>query len=487
MAYKRISPIPVVEGGTGAQTLTSHGVLIGNTTGAVTVTAAGTTGQVLTATTGSAPTFQNASSGGITTLDGDTGSATGSTVTLAGDGVNITTSASGSTVTHTLNNTVTLTGNLILSSSTSSTVGSLRLGGSTSSYNFLSNIGTDNTFVGYAGNTSLTTASATDNTCIGYGCGGSLTTGRFNTFCGSGSGGDNQDGEENTYFGYISGQDNHSGNRNSALGAFAGAGFNGQSDNSGFGYNSLSSSVGSQNCAFGSFALAGSDSGTTNSCMFGYNAGNDGVRNNGFGALALEATNSSSTDNCGIGYNSLSGVTSGGNLIALGNNSGTSYTTEANNIVIANAGTSGDANVLRIGTAGSGTGQVSTAYIAGISGVTVTGTAVLCSTAGQLGTISSSKRYKENIRSLQDSHTRPLMDLRPVIFNYKNDKTKALTYGLIAEEVEEVYPELVIYKDNEPESIKYHELPIILLKEIQGLNRVIEELQERIEALEDGE
>jgi hypothetical protein len=79
------------------------------------------------------------------------------------------------------------------------------------------------------------------------------------------------------------------------------------------------------------------------------------------------------------------------------------------------------------------------------------------------------------------------MDLRPVTFNYKSDKSKELTYGLIAEEVEDIYPELVIYKDDKPESLKYHELPIILLKEIQRLNKMISELYERIETLEEGE
>lgn len=99
MAYKRISPITVAEGGTGAQTLTSHGVLLGNGTSAISAVAVGTTGQVLTGVTGSAPTFQSPASGSIT-ITGDTGGGlTGSSFTFTGGSTGLSFGGSGSTET----------------------------------------------------------------------------------------------------------------------------------------------------------------------------------------------------------------------------------------------------------------------------------------------------------------------------------------------------------------------------------------------------
>jgi len=99
MAYKQKSPIIVAEGGTGAQTLTSHGVLLGNTTSAITATAAGTTGQVLTGVTGSAPTFQSPAASSIS-ITGDTGGAlSGNAFTFTGGTTGLSFGGSGSTET----------------------------------------------------------------------------------------------------------------------------------------------------------------------------------------------------------------------------------------------------------------------------------------------------------------------------------------------------------------------------------------------------
>src|ERR1700722_18950212 len=99
MAYKRISPQPVVEGGTGAQTLTSNGVLLGNGTAAISSTAVGNTGQVLTGNTGAAPTFQAAAPSSIT-ITGDTGGGvTGNSFTFTGSTTGLTLAGSGTTET----------------------------------------------------------------------------------------------------------------------------------------------------------------------------------------------------------------------------------------------------------------------------------------------------------------------------------------------------------------------------------------------------
>jgi hypothetical protein len=99
MAYKRVSPVPVVEGGTGAQTLTSHGVLLGNTTSAVTATTAGTTGQVLTGVTGSAPTFQAPAASSISITGDSGGTLTGAAFTFTGASTGLTFAGAGSTET----------------------------------------------------------------------------------------------------------------------------------------------------------------------------------------------------------------------------------------------------------------------------------------------------------------------------------------------------------------------------------------------------
>jgi hypothetical protein len=106
---------------------------------------------------------------------------------------------------------------------------------------------------------------------------------------------------------------------------------------------------------------------------------------------------------------------------------------------------------------------------------------VYVGTDGKLGTITSSRRYKENITDLSDYS---ILSLRPVEFNYIVDTNKTRCLGLIAEEVEEVIPQLVIYKDGVPETVKYHELPILLLQGIQKLNQEIKQLQQRVRDLE---
>ncbi len=111
------------------------------------------------------------------------------------------------------------------------------------------------------------------------------------------------------------------------------------------------------------------------------------------------------------------------------------------------------------------------AYIAGIYGANIgSGTTVFINSNGQLGTSTSSRRFKEQIRDMGDS-TNALMKLRPVTFLYKPEYDKGprtLQYGLIAEEVAEVYPDLVAYEpDGKPYTVKYQYLTTMLLNEMQ--------------------
>ena len=170
--------------------------------------------------------------------------------------------------------------------------------------------------------------------------------------------------------------------------------------------------------------------------------------------------------NIGIGYQSLLSVITGISNVCIGAYSGQSYIGgESDNILIGDnvEGIVGDTHTIRIG-AITGASVPTSCYIQGIYGITVTGSAVLCSSSGQLGTVASSKRYKENIKDIDDQS---ILGLRPVQFNFKSDSTKTKSYGFIAEEVLSVCPDLVILKNDKPESVKYHEMPALLLNEIQ--------------------
>jgi hypothetical protein len=257
------------------------------------------------------------------------------------------------------------------------------------------------------------------------------------------------------------------------------------SDNTAVGSAALGqNTAGGYNSAFGYDALAVNALGMGNTAL-GYTAlyNNNANYNTAVGIAAL-SNNTMGGNNTALGYFALSSVTSGGGNIAIGSGAGQnvagsgSYTIE-----IGNSGTPTDSNVVRIGTPGE---HLST-FIAGINTSTITGSAVLVNSSGQLGVLASSERYKEDVRDMGKASD-ALMRLRPVSFRYKRaaqDGGKALNYGLIAEEVAKIYPELVVYgADGEIESVQYHQLPALLLNEVQKEHQTIQQLEERIAALE---
>lgn len=204
-----------------------------------------------------------------------------------------------------------------------------------------------------------------------------------------------------------------------------------------------------------------------------------GAGNVGLGAGSSDAITTGST-NTGLGVSSLGNLITGSFNVALGQNAGLNYTgAESSNIMIGNSGTVGESNTTRIGGAtGTAAGEQNRCFITGIRGIT-TGVndaiAVLIDSAGQLGTVSSSMRYKDNIQDMFH-HSTDIYNLRPVIFTYKG-KSK-ISYGLIAEEVEDVMPNLVVYNDKkEPETVKYLDLIPMLLNEIQKLNARVDYLE----------
>ena len=180
--------------------------------------------------------------------------------------------------------------------------------------------------------------------------------------------------------------------------------------------------------------------------------------------------------------------TTGSSNTAIGDSAGENATTGSNNIYLGAlvTGVAGESNTMYLGKVGTQTRTV----IAGVRGTT-TGVAdavtVMIDSIGQLGTASSARRYKEDIRDMAAA-SRGLMDLRPVTFRYREayaDGGKPIQYGLIAEEVAEVYPDLVVYdEDGRPETVQYRKVNAMLLNEVQQQHRVILELLDRVERLE---
>src|SRR5262249_8514589 len=151
--------------------------------------------------------------------------------------------------------------------------------------------------------------------------------------------------------------------------------------------------------------------------------------------------------------------------IAIGYQAGYNLTGD-NNIEIGNLGAAADTNTIRVGKQGTQTAT----YIAGIAGSAVSGSDVVVNNSGRLGIVASSARYKRDIHDMGES-SHALMKLHPVTFHYRDDGERTTQYGLIAEEVEPVYPELVV-RDTEGrvESVRYSMLTSMLLNELQKQN-----------------
>ena len=234
-------------------------------------------------------------------------------------------------------------------------------------------------------------------------------------------------------------------------------------------YTLLSNTTGNSNTATGDFALISNTTGFQNtvSGVVALLNNTTGVNNTASGYSALRS-NTTGNNNTAVGISAGGNLVGGSSNIMVGSNAGNSLTlNESNNIDIGNAGVTGESGVIRIG-------DIQTAtYIAGISGVDFHGgLPVLIDSNGQLGTVRSSRRYKEDIQTM-GAASDGLLRLRPVTFRYKkplDDGSKPVQYGLIAEEVAEVYPDLVaLNKDGQIETVQYYKLDAMLLNEVQKL------------------
>ena len=255
--------------------------------------------------------------------------------------------------------------------------------------------------------------------------------GIYNAFVGYGAGNSYLTGTLNTAVGYLASSLLTSGSSNTAIGYGALNNNNAGSANTAAGRNALVKTLGNYNTAFGSEALFNNTSGASN--------------------------------------------------IALGYLAGTSLTSGSNNMYLGNEGVASESNTIRLG---SGLAH-SRLFLAGVLGTNIgSGSAMYISGSGQVGTVLSSARYKEDIQNMGGASDR-LLKLRPVTFRYKGHADDSTQFGLIAEEVEKVFPELVLHDSaGRPETVMYHELPAMLVNELQKQQREIAELKSRLETLE---
>ena len=183
--------------------------------------------------------------------------------------------------------------------------------------------------------------------------------------------------------------------------------------------------------------------------------------------------------NVGIGSVALQSNTQGFGNIAIGVLAGFNITTGSNNIDIGNQGSAFESNTIRIGTAGTHTATL----IAGIYNVPVSGLGVVIGSGGQLGTTSSSARFKDNIQPM-DKASEAILALQPVTFRYKHELDPAgiPQFGLVAEQVEKVDPDLVARdEEGKPYSVRYEAVNAMLLNEFLKEHRKVEEQNRKIQ------
>lgn len=229
----------------------------------------------------------------------------------------------------------------------------------------------------------------------------------------------------------------------------------------------LLNTTGHNNTAVGTDALVYNDTGNFNTAH---------------GAVAL-LSNTTGNYNTAIGVQALANNTAGHGNIALGESAGVNLTTGNSNIDIGSTGVAGESGTIRIGI----NAVQSRAFIAGIRGAT-TGNAnaipVLIDSVGQLGTMSSSRRFKQEIKPM-DKASETIHALKPVTFHYKSDSTGAPQFGLIAEEVAEVNPDLVVRDENgEIYTVRYEAVNAMLLNEFLKEHNAFMDQKRKVEKLE---
>ena len=249
----------------------------------------------------------------------------------------------------------------------------------------------------------------------------------------------------------------------------------------------LSNTIGENNTANGTFALFTNTEGSSNtatgdSALFSNTTGSfntasgqsalfintTGNANTAIGASAL-LSNTTGSGNTVIGDLALEHNTTGSSNVALGFSAGINQTTGSDNIYIGfNMGTAGESDAC---------------YIASIFGQTSSaGIPVLINSNNKLGTTTSSKRFKEDIKAM-GAVSEALFSLQPVTFHYKKEIDPASTsqLGLVAEDVEKVNPDLVVRdKEGKAYSVRYDQVNAMLLNEFLKEHRAFVEEQRKV-------
>ena len=261
----------------------------------------------------------------------------------------------------------------------------------------------------------------------------------------------------NTAVGFLSLRSNTEGQFNTATGA-----------------GTLFANTGNQNTATGAGALLSNTTGANNTAdgAFTLFTNSTGVSNTAIGVSAL-FTNTTGYQNTAIGDGALYFNTMGSSNVALGKNAGTDVTT-ANNVIC-------------IGADKHGANLSNSCFIGNIRNVTTAnGDAinVVIDSSGQLGTMSSSRRFKKEIKPMYTA-SEAILGLRPVTFHYKSDNTGTMQFGLIAEEVAEANPDLVVRDEKgEVYTVRYDAVNAMLLNEFLKEHRKVEEQEATISKLE---
>jgi hypothetical protein len=304
----------------------------------------------------------------------------------------------------------------------------------------------------------------------------SIANGINNTAVGTSALQDNTTGASNTATGLDALFSNTTGSQNTANGSEALIRNTTGSFNTAEGTNALfSNTTGGGNTAIGFDALSFNTTGGSNIAI-------------GFDALFNNTTGNNNTAN---GRDALLSNTTGSNNIALGLSAGVNLTTGSNNIDIGNPGIAGEGQTTHIGTQGT---QTKT-FIAGIFGTAVSGSAVKINNSGQIGVAPSSARFKDEIKPM-DKASQAILSLKPVTFRYKKeiDPERAAQFGLVAEQVEKVNPDLVARDANgQIYTVRYDAVNAMLLNEFLKEHQKVEQLeatavrqQKQIEALTAG-
>ena len=239
----------------------------------------------------------------------------------------------------------------------------------------------------------------------------------------------------------------------------------------------LNNDSGADNNAIGSFALFSNIGGTFNNAH-GRDAlfANLGDQNNAFGDLALES-NTTGSFNTAMGDDALDSCTTGGSNVAVGDEAGTAVVA-GSNIICIGAGVTG----------GGGPFQDfdNTCFIGSIFGEPTsdpgTQTAVYVDQFNVVGIFNSSRQYKHDIQPM-DKSSETLYQLKPVTFKFNSDVKGSTQYGLIAEDVAQVDPQLVVRKNGETVTVRYEQINSMLLNEFLKEHKKVEEQQTSISQL----